>query len=417
VPEKISSPNSDVSKRSASKWLWVIAICGLAVWAAIWGFRIIHGTGIASARVKDAPAKARNKNRQDSDSSDPVSIIAVRAHTGTIHEYFDGLGTVTPIYTVTIKSRVDGQLMNVLYKEGNYVKQGDLLIEIDPRPYQVQLEQAQGQLAKDQSALENARLDLRRYTTLLGQNAIQEQQVATQRSTVAQDQALVQVDQAQVHSAELNITYTKITAPISGRIGLRLVDPGNIVHASDATGLLVITQTDPISVLFTLAEDQLPIVMQKLAAGTILPVTVFDRDMKTQFASGTVTTVDNQIDQTTGTVRVRATFDNKNNTLFPNQFVNARLLIKEKPGVVVIPSATVQRNSNSTFVYLVTKDNTVSVRNVAVGTTDGDNVEITSGLRASDVVVLTGVDKLQDGTPVNPQFQDADNSAKSKGKK
>jgi multidrug efflux system membrane fusion protein len=330
--------------------------------------------------------------------------VAAKARLGSIGLYFNGLGNVTPIYTVTVKSRVDGELMEVSYKEGDIVHQGDLLAQIDPRPFQVQLTQAEGQMAKDQAALENARIDLARYETLLKQNAIPEQQVATQRSTVIQDEAAIKSDQGQIDSAKLNLTYCRITAPITGRVGLRLVDPGNIVHASDTNGLVVITQIQPISILFTIAEDQLPQVLQRMRTET-LPVDAYDRDMKQKLAQGTLITVDNQIDQTTGTVRLRANFNNEDGALFPNQFVNARLLVEERRGVVLLPSAAIQRSSNSTYVYLIRPDSTVTVRNIKEGITEGDQSEITSGLKAGDVVVLTGADKLQEGSKVNAQMQ------------
>ena len=307
-------------------------------------------------------------------------VAAKNPHTGDIGVYFTGLGAVTPINTVTLKSRVDGQLMCVNYKEGDLVNKGDLLVQIDPRPYQVQLTQAQGQLIKDQATLDNARVDLKRYQTLVSQQAIPEQQFATQQATVTQDEGIVKTDQGLIDSANLNITYSRITAPITGRIGLRLVDPGNIVHAADTNGLLVITQIQPISVIFTIAEDQLPIVVAKMNAGQRLTVDAYSRDMTTKIASGTLTTLDNQIDPTTGTLRLRATFDNQDNSLFPNQFVNARLLVQEKHGVTLVPNAAIQRNSQATYVYVVKPDSTVTVRQITIGTTEGDNSEVTSGL-------------------------------------
>lgn len=333
-----------------------------------------------------------------------VPVMAAKAAKGKIGVYLNGLGSVTPIYTVTVRSRVDGQLMKVLYKEGDLVHEGDLLVEIDPRPYQVQLEQADAQLARDQAILENARLDLKRYETLLPQNAVPEQTLATQKSTVAQSEASLKTDQAQIDAAKLNLVYCHITAPISGRIGLRLLDPGNIVHASDTTGLLVITQIQPISVIFTIAEDQLPAVLKKTRAGRLLRVDAYDREMKKKIAQGTLSTLDNQIDQTTGTLRLRATFPNADNALFPNQFVNARLLVEEKHGVTLVPTAVVQRNSQVTYVYRVGPQSTVNVRTVTVGATEGDQTEIASGLSPGDVVVMSGVDKLQEGSKVNVHF-------------
>jgi multidrug efflux system membrane fusion protein len=380
-------------RRSKLRWVWVPVLLAVAAW----GYFHWSRTNVTSASFKGA-------GKRGEATPSVAQVVATRARRGSIGLYFNGLGNVTPIYTVTVKSRVDGQLMEISYKEGDLVHQGDLLIQIDPRPFQVQLTQAEGQMAKDQAALANARVDLARYETLLKQNAIPEQQVATQRATVTQDEAAIQSDQGQIDGAKLNLTYCRITAPITGRVGLRLVDPGNIVHASDANGLLVITQIQPISVLFTIAEDQLPQVLQKMRTQT-LRVDAYDRDMKQKLAQGALITVDNQIDQTTGTVRLRANFDNQDGALFPNQFVNARLLVEEKQGVILLPSAAIQRSSTATFVYLVEPDSTVVVRNITEGITEGDQSEITSGLKAGDTVVMTGADKLQEGSKVSAQVQ------------
>ena len=333
-----------------------------------------------------------------------VPVVAAKAQKGNIGVYYTGLGSVTPIYTVTVKTRVDGQLMNVYYKEGAIVNKGALLAELDPRPFQVQLTQAEGQLLRDQAALDNAKVDLTRYEALLPRNAVPEQQVATQKALIEQDAGNVKTDEGNVANAKLNLVYCHITAPISGRIGLRLVDPGNIVHASDANGLLVITQIQPISVIFTLAEDQVAPVAQALHAGRQLEVDAYDREMQHKIAQGTLATIDNQIDQTTGTLRLRATFDNKDGALFPNQFVNARLLVQEKQGVTLVATAAVQRNSQTTYVYLVKPDQSVTVRPVTLGTIEGERTEITSGLVPDDVVVTSGVDKLQEGTKVQVHF-------------
>jgi membrane fusion protein, multidrug efflux system len=389
------APPASGRRPRRSKFVWLLVPALLA--GAIWGYA--HWS---KASASTTPATGAGK-RGDGKGADIAQVVAARARRGNIGVYFNGLGTVTPLYTVIVKSRVDGQLMEIHYREGDTVHQGDLLIQIDPRPFEVQLTQAEGQMAKDEAALANARIDLARYQTLLTQNAIPEQQVATQQALVMQDEAVVKSDQGQVDSANLNLVYCRITAPITGRIGLRLVDPGNIVHASDANGLLVITQIQPISVLFTVAEDQLPIVLQKMRTAT-LQVDAYDRDMKQKLARGTLTTVDNQIDQTTGTVRLRATFDNQDGSLFPNQFVNARLLVQEKRGVVLLPSAAIQRSSNATFVYLIKSDSTVTARNITEGTTEGDDSEIVSGLNDGDTVVMTGADKLQEGSKVNAQF-------------
>ena len=352
-----------------------------------------------------ATGKAGGKNGPGAGA--PAPVDAAKATRGNIGVYVTGLGAVTPIYTVTIHTRVDGELMQVLYKEGDIVQKGDKLAEVDPRPYQAQLTQYEGQLIRDQALLDNARIDQARYETLIKQNAIPEQQLATQVALVKQDEGTVKNDQGLIDSVKVNLIYCNITAPITGRIGLRLVDPGNIVQTSDTTGLLVITQLQPISVIFTIAEDQLPIVYAKQRAGQKLPVDAFDREMKKKLASGTLTTIDNLIDQTTGTVKLRATFDNSRNELFPNQFVNARLLQQEKSGVVLVQSAAVQRNSNSTYLYVVKPDSTVTVRQVKLGTSDDNNTEITSGVEEGDVVVLTGVDKLVEGSKVTVHLEGA----------
>jgi multidrug efflux system membrane fusion protein len=328
-------------------------------------------------------------------------VVATRAHRGNIGVYDVSLGAVTPIYTVTVKTVVDGQLMTVMYNEGDIVQKGQILAQIDPRPYEVQLENAEGQLAKDEALLANARVDLTRYETLVTQKAVPEQTLATQKALVDQDVGTVKSDESQIHSAQLNLVYSKIPAPITGRVGLRLVDPGNIVHATDSNGLVVITQIEPISVLFPIAEDQLPPVYQKMRAGDKLTVEAWDAANTKKLSTGTLATIDNEIDQTTGTVRVRANFDNKNFELFPNQFVNARLLVQEKTGVVLLSDAAIQRSTNEIYVFLVKPDSTVTVRNITVGTSDAGQTEITSGLVPGDEIVMTGVDKLQEGLKVN----------------
>ncbi len=376
---------------SRRRWLWLLVL-------------VLLGVGVYLARGKKSDTKAISVPSTAAGGRargiGVIPVVAARAQRGNIGVYLTGLGAVTPVYTVAVKSRVDGQLMRVLYKEGDPVRQGDLLVEIDPRPFQVQLTQAEGQLLKDQAALDNARIDLARYQTLLTQNAVAEQQLATQKALVAQYEGAVKTDQGQIDSAKLNIVYCHITAPISGRVGLRLVDSGNIVHGSDANALLVITQIQPISVIFTIAEDQLPVVLQRVRAGQRLRAEAYDRDWKTRLAQGWLTTLDNQIDQATGTLKLRATFDNRDNALFPNQFVNVRLLVEEKHGVTLLPTAAVQRNSQMTYVYVVKPNSTVTVRPIGVGTTEGDQSEITSGLSPGEIAVMTGVDKLQEGSKV-----------------
>jgi multidrug efflux system membrane fusion protein len=342
----------------------------------------------------------------------PIPVVVAAAEKGDIGVYVIGLGTVTPLNTITVTTRVDGQLMAVHYKEGDKVSRGDWLVEIDPRPFQVQLEQAQAQLQKDQAALQNALIDLRRYEDLITKNAVSQQILQTQRSTVAQAQATIKTDQANIDSAKLNLTYSHITAPISGRIGLRLVDPGNFVSAGSSTPLLVITQMEPVSVIFTIPEQQVPAVRAALRAGKSLPVDAMDRDQKKIIGSGALSTLDNQIDLTTGTLKLRATLPNKDESLFPNQFVNARLLLQKKTGVTLIPNAAVQRNAQTTFVYLVQNDQSVAIRNVKLGTVDDERSEIAMGLRPRDIVVMQGVDRLQAGSKVIPMFPEEEDTRK-----
>jgi multidrug efflux system membrane fusion protein len=334
-------------KGSGLRWLWlpVLILLGVGAWY-LW-----PKAGFTTATSTSAASKGGKKG-----ASGAVPVVATKARKGSIGVYITGLGSVAPIYTVTVKSRVDGQLMAVHYSEGQLVHEGDLLVEIDPRPYQVQLEQFEGQMARDQATLDNAKVDLERYQKLLAQDAIPEQQLATQKATVAQAAGVVKNDQGQIDSAKLNLVYCKIVAPITGRVGLRLVDPGNIVHATDTNGLVVITQIQPISVIFTVAEDDLPVVLRKLAAGQHLHVEALDRDGRTRIGSGTLATVDNQIDPTTGSLRLRADFDNSANLLFPNQFVNIRLLVEEKSGVTLVNRAVINRTSTTTYAYVVKDD-------------------------------------------------------------
>jgi membrane fusion protein, multidrug efflux system len=333
----------------------------------------------------------------------PAGVVAARAHLGSIGVYINGLGTVVPVYTVTLTSRVDGELIHVLYREGQIVRQGDLLVEVDPRPFQAQLTQAQGALVRDQALLANARIDLARYAALLPQHAIPQQIYATQESLVKQFEGDVKSDEGQIQSAELNISYCRITSPINGRMGLRLVDPGNVVTAN-TTPLAVITQLSPTTVVFTISEQHLPAVRQKYGARTPLPVDAFDSLMQTLLAHGQLLTIDNQIDPTTGTVRLRANFANTNGALYANQFVNARLQLEKRRKVVLIPNAGIQLNGAATFVWVVRPDNTVTNRPVTVGAGGALESQILSGVKVGELVVTQGVDRLRDGAKVRVQI-------------
>jgi multidrug efflux system membrane fusion protein len=333
-------------------------------------------------------------------SSGPMPVGTAKAEKGEVPIILNALGTVTPLAMVTVKTQIAGQLIDVAFKEGQLVKKGDVLAQIDPRPYQVALEQAEGQLAKDQALLKNAELDLARYKTLVAQNSIARQTADTQASVVQQNRGTVQADQAQVDTQKLNLTYCRIVAPIGGRVGLRQVDPGNYVQTSDPNGLVVITQLQPISVIFTLPEDNVPAVMSRLGAGATLPVTAYDRALITKLAEGKLRTVDNQIDTTTGTVRLRAEFDNRDYRLFPNQFVTALLLVDTLKGATLVPSAAVQRGAPGTFVYVVDGERVVHLQPVKLGPTDGERFAILSGATVGAQVVVDGADKLRDGAKV-----------------
>jgi len=315
-----------------------------------------------------------------------------------------------------VRTRVDGQLMEVLYREGQIVNNGELIAKIDPRPFEVQLTQAEGQMARDVAQLKNAQLDLERYRILWQEDSVSKQQLDTQEALVRQFEGAIKTDQGQIDSAKLNLVYCRITAPVSGRIGLRLVDPGNIVHVSDANGLVVITQLQPITVIFPIPEDNLPQVLVRLKTGERLPVEAYDREMRQKLAAGSLLTVDNQIDPATGTVRLKAIFSNEKNELFPNQFVNARLLVEVKREVIVVPSSAIQRGPQGTFVYVVKADRTATVRPIDVGETQGGEASIKTGLSPGELVVVDGQDRLREGTTVDLRPQSGSSTKNTSSK-
>lgn len=361
------------------------------------GLAIVAGAGwFISQRETATPAKAAS--RFGGGAATPVGIAT--AAKGEIPVIVRGLGTVTPLNTVNVKTQITGQLIKVEFKEGQMVKQGDLLAVVDPRPYDVALQQAIGQQQKDEALLKNAQVDLERYKKLVAQDSIARQQLDTQQSLVRQYEAALVIDQAQVDAAKLNVTYTKIIAPLTGRIGLRMVDQGNYVTMGDATSICLIIQVQPISVIFTIPEDTLPQVRQRLKTGAALEVRVLDRAGKTELGAGKLDTLDNVIDVTTGMVKLRAIFDNKDDTLFPNQFVNVRLLVDTVKDATIVPVAAIQRGQPGIFVYLVKPDDTVEIRVVELGVTDGEKVQITSGLQVGDQVVIDGTDRLRDGAKI-----------------
>jgi multidrug efflux system membrane fusion protein len=363
------------------------------------GVAIVVGAGwYITTHHTAGSAQGGGRGRFAQNQATPVGIAA--AAKADIPIVIRALGTVTPLANVTIKTQITGQLVQVAFTEGQAVKKDELLAVVDPRPYEVALQNAEGTLAKDQALLKNAQIDLQRYKTLVAQDSIARQQYDTQAALVRQYEAQLITDQAVVDAAKLNLVYTRIIAPVAGRIGLRLVDPGNYVTMGDATGICVITEMQPMSVIFTIPEDSLPQVRQRLRAGATLPVTALDRAQKNQLGQGTVSTTDNQIDTTTGTVRLRAIFDNADEALFPNQFVNVRLLADTVKDAITVPVAAVQRGQPGTFVYLVKADDTVGIRVIETGATDGEKTAVTKGLEVGDQVVIDGVDRLRDGAKI-----------------
>ena len=390
APAPVAPTTVETAPRRRRNWLlWIVIVAGLAA-AAVYAWK----------KYESAAPSAKPEETSGRPAQPPQTVRVAPVITGDMPLTIDALGTVTPFETVTIRTQIAGTLQSVGFTEGQTVKQGDFIAQIDPRPYEAALAQAQGQLAKDQALLGQAQSDLARFQQLAKQDSIAMQQVSDQIALVAQDKAAIAADQAMVKTAELNVAYTHIVSPVTGRVGLRLVDPGNYLQPSDATGIVVITQIDPISVVFTTPEDNLQRISARLNSGAKLPVTVLDRDNVHALATGTLTTFDSQIDVTTGTIKMRSTFANPNGVLFPQQFVNVRLLVDTMTGVTLAPNPAIQLGASGDFVYLLGDNLTVSKRDVATGPTDGKHTVITSGLAAGDKVVIDGVDRLRDGAKV-----------------
>ena len=384
----------------ASQWHWLLLALVLVAGAAYY-YLYMRQPDAAQPAAQGAGKKGRDA------ASRVMPVVAQPAAKKDVNVYLTGLGTVTPLKTVTVRSRVDGQLMRVLFREGQRVREGELLVEIDPRPFQAALTQFEGQMARDQALLANARIDLDRYRVLLAQDSIAKQLVDTQEALVRQFEGTLKIDQGQADNARLQLTYSRVTAPIAGHLGLRQVDAGNIVRASDTNGLVVITQLQPITVIYTIPQDNLQVALKRGQSGERVPVDAYDRDQKVKLASGALLTIDNQIDTTTGTVKLKAQFPNDDSRLFPNQFVNVRMLIDTRRDATTVPSAALQRGARGLFVYVVKEDRTVTLRDVKTGPAENDATVIESGIEPGELVVVDGMDRLREGAKVELPSKDA----------
>jgi membrane fusion protein, multidrug efflux system len=411
--------SSRPGKKAKGHWFLILLILSALGYGGyrLWRTSRLAAADATTARTTDNAGGRGRGGRNGRGAGGRAAVVTIPARKLDMPVYLRGLGTAVASNTVTVRSRVDGQLVNVTFKEGEFVKQGDLLAEIDKRPFEVQLAQAKGQLARDQALLQSAKTEQERNQLLLDKGLIPKQQFDIQAAAVGQYEGAIQADQAQIDNANLQITYSRIIAPISGQIGLRLVDEGNIVRAADPNGIVVITQLQPISVLFAIPEDNLGDVLRKLHAGQKLRVEAWDHDDSKKIADGVLLTADNQIDPTTGTSKLKAVFDNKNNALYPNQFVNVRLLVDVLKNAVVVPASTIQRGSQETFLYVVKENQTAELRPVTIKTTEGNDVALASGVEAGEMVVLEGMDKIQDGARVDVQTPDqtSDSSGSRRG--
>src|SRR3981189_88036 len=396
-------PLGGESGSQGHRWLWIVALA-VVIAVAFWYFRGSRSsTEAQSPGGPGAAAAGKGQGRQGAGAGGfVVPVVVAPAQRGDLPVYFNGLGTVTAVNTVTPRSGVGGQITKINFQEGQFVHQGQDLVDIDSRPFQVQLEQAEGQLAKDQAQLRDVQVNYERFQLLYKEGVIPKQQVDTQGAEVGQFEGSIKGDQGAIDSAKLQIVYSHVTAPISGRVGLRLVDVGNIVHATDSTGLLGITQLQPVAVIFSLPQDQLPQVASRLQRGEQLVVDAYDRDDSTKIESGKLLTIDNQIDTTTGTYKLKSVFNNDRNTLFPNQFVNVHLLADVKRNLVIVPAPAIQRGPQGTYVFVVQNGNIAKIQSVTIAQSTADKVGLSAGVNPGDSVVVDGQDKLQDGSKISP---------------
>jgi membrane fusion protein, multidrug efflux system len=402
-PSQAEVPHAVQAKPRAYGRVWLVVGVVLVLIAGVIGWTLLRSPGNAPANSRGGPGAG----------AAALPVVAAPVRKGTIDVHLSALGTVTPRATVVVHTRVDGQLMSVAFREGQLVHANDLLGQIDPRPFQVQLTQAEGQMAHDQALLKDAQLDLERYRTLLKQDSIASQQVDTQEALLHQYQGQVQTDQGAIDNAKLQLTYSRVVAPITGRVGLRQVDPGNIVHASDSNGFVTITQEQPMDVVYPVAEDDLPRIVKRMQSKQDVPVDAYDRSGRVHLGTGHLLTIDNQIDTTTGTVKLKAEFPNRDDALFPNQFVNIRMVVETRMDVTLVPSAAIQRGAPGTFVFLVKPDQTVAMTPVKLGAVEGETTELQTPLDPGSLLVVDGADKLRDGSKV--QLVDASTRAAAPG--